>query len=352
MADRPWDVIIVGQGLAGTALAWCLQDAGKQVLILDASEPATSSKIAAGLMTPITGQRLHISHRYDEFMRTARAFYTSVEKRTGRSFFYERTALRLFRSEGERQKWSERRRKPEYVAHLLNPQPEPLIDPGLCDAEAGGFAMRAAQLDVATYLAASRDVLACEPMDVDWQRDVEFGADGVRVGDHRAGLLISCEGYRAERNPHFSNVRFKAAKGDILTVRFRRPLPAVNLHREIWLAPTSEAEVFKAGATYDWGNLDPVPDPTARRWIEQRLRAFVRVPYAVKRHSAAVRPVLQADRVLIGLHPERKQLGYFNGLGSKGSLQAPWYAQRLTRRLVDGFPLPRDVDVGTSYGSR
>ena len=58
MAEAPWDVIIVGQGLAGTTLAWHLREAGQRVLVIDACEPVTSSKIAAGLITPITGQRV------------------------------------------------------------------------------------------------------------------------------------------------------------------------------------------------------------------------------------------------------------------------------------------------------
>jgi glycine oxidase len=93
--DR-WDAIIVGQGLAGTTLAWRLREAGQRVLLVDACEAVTSSKIAAGLMTPITGQRLVLTANCDALMAEARAFYAGVEQLTGSKFFHERTAVRLF----------------------------------------------------------------------------------------------------------------------------------------------------------------------------------------------------------------------------------------------------------------
>ena len=346
MAEAFWDVIIVGQGLAGTTLAWHLREAGKQVLVIDACEPVTSSKIAAGLITPITGRRLALSPRYDHFLAAARAFYTGVEKRTGQKFFHDRVALRLFRSEAERRNWPERSRRPDYKAHLLNPQPAPLLGPELAEAGAGGFAMHAAQLDVAAYLEASRAVLAWQPMVLDWRRDVTFGAEGVAVGGLKARLVVSCEGHAAARNPFFSRVQFNAAKGDILTVRFHRRVPARSLHRGIWVAPTTQPDVFSVGATYDRARLDQEPDPCGRSEIERKLKSFLRVPYTVLDHRAAVRPILSDGRVLVGLHPQQQRLGYFNGLASKGSLQAPYYARCLTDFLVRRIPLPEAMDIG------
>lgn len=345
MTDMLWDIIIVGQGIAGTTLAWNMQTAGQRVLLIDACEPVTSSKIAAGLMTPITGKRLVLSLRCDEFLPIARTFYRSIEERTGRKFLHDRTALRFFSSDLERELWAERSQDPAYQSHLHNPQPTPLLDPELGDASGGGFAMNAAQLDVAGYLEASRAVLTWEPMTLDWERDVTFGADSVSVQGHRTRRLISCEGYAATRNPYFSWVPFKAAKGDILMVRFHQPVPPNSLHRGIWIAPTLQPDVFRVGSTYEWEKLDQEPDASARAKIERRLKAFIHVPYTVLDHQAAVRPIINESKALVGLHPEHEQLGYFNGLGSKGSLHAPWYAQCLTEFLLQQTPLPAGCDV-------
>lgn len=340
-----WDVIIVGQGLAGTTLAWHLQEAGQTVLLLDTNEAVTSSRIAAGLVTPITGKRMVLSDQYDEFLRVAGSFYRRIEQQTGHMFFHDRTALRLFRSDGERTHWAGRSQQPAYRSHLVDRQPQPLTDPCIVDAGGGGFAMRSAQLDVAAFLDASRSVLSWQQRAVDWRNDVTFAEDGVRVGDNQARLVVSCEGYGASGNPHFSAVPFNAAKGDILTVRFAGPVPPVTLHGGVWVAPTRDPEVFRVGSTYSWQTLDTVPDASARSQIEAKLKKIVRVPYTVLDHRAAVRPILGQRRPLIGRHPRQDRLGYFNGLGSKGSLLAPWYARILSDHLAHQAPIPPDMDI-------
>ncbi len=344
-----WDAIIVGQGLAGTTLAWHLQEAGQQVLILDAAESVTSSKIAAGLITPITGKRLSLSWREEEFLPVARAFYARIEAHTGAKFFHERQALRLFNSADERERWAHRRLQPAFQAHLVNPQPTPLLDPVLADTSGGGFAMHTAQLDVAAYLAASRRMLPYEAVQLDWERDVKFDVKEVVVQQHRTRRVISCEGYAAVRNPYFSWVPFKAAKGDILTVKFRHPMPPRCLHRGVWVAPTADPAVFRIGSTYDWGTLDQEPNPAARAEIERKLQAFCHAAYTVLDHQAAVRPIIQESKALLGLHPVQSQLGFFNGLGSKGSLHAPWFAQCFTDFLQHGIPLPEALDLQKNF---
>jgi glycine oxidase len=349
MTDGQWDAIIVGQGLAGTTLAWHLHEVGWRVLLIDAHDAVTSSKIAAGLITPITGQRLVLTQKCEEFVPVAQSFYFQIEHRTGRRFFHQRRSLRLFCSEEEQQSWLRRRDQPLLQSFLVNSQPAILLDRSLGDASYGGFEMKGAQLEVATYLAASRSTLPWVSMRLDWRRDVTIGENEVEVRGYRARLVISCEGYAAAQNPYFSPVPFVAAKGDILTVRFCRPVPAMCIHRGIWIAPTQDPEIFKAGSTYDWKNLDQEPSVSARNEIERKLQEFFHVPYVVLDHQAAVRPIIRNGEPVIGLHPAHPRLGYFNGLGSKGVLLAPFFARCFTDFLLYGRPLPETVDLRNRF---
>jgi glycine oxidase len=36
---------------------------------------------------------------------------------------------------------------------------------------------------------------------------------------------------------------------------------------------------------------------------------------------------------------------FFNGLGSKGTLRSPWYAQAFINHLLDGQPIPTEADL-------
>ena len=188
-------------------------------------------------------------------------------------------------------------------------------------------------------------ILPFEKMQLNWRDDVAFHDDHVSVAGIKCQRVISCEGYAVTRNPHFAALKFNAAKGDILTVRFHGPMPDISLHRGIWIAPTAERDVFRVGATYDLKTLDTVPSIDARDELEAKLRAFVRVPYTVLAHQAAVRPIIHLSEAVIGLHPAQARLGLMNGLGSKGALHGPWYGRTFADFLVRGVALPADCDL-------
>ena len=94
-----FDFVIVGQGIAGTSLAWCLRWAGSRFLVVDRQEPVTSSRIAAGLVTPITGQKMIKSWRFDELWTAAISFYDRVQSETKSQFFSRRSMVRMFANE-------------------------------------------------------------------------------------------------------------------------------------------------------------------------------------------------------------------------------------------------------------
>lgn len=348
-----WDTIIIGQGLAGTTLAWQLHAAGQRVLVVDRGEKITSSKIAAGLITPITGQRIALSWCIETFLPAAREFYRSVETLTNSSFFHDRRAVRLFTKDDERERWQERCGRSEFARHLSSPQPNPLLEVDLAETSGGGFEMQTAQLDVAAYLLASMrwwEGHGCHTVaKVDWKRDVKFSAEGASVLDHHGRRVVACEGYAAVRNPYFDWVPFKAAKGDILTVKFSMPLPPRAVHAGIWMAPTRDPQVFRVGSTYEWVRLDQEPEEEQKIYLSERLRSLVKVPFEVIDHQAAVRPIIHESKALLGMHPSHDCLGYFNGLGSKGSLHAPWFAGRFADFLVGGVPIPMEIDIQKNY---
>ena len=87
--------MIIGQGLAGSAIAWRLHWSGESVLLIDADEPDTASRVAAGLITPVTGKRLVRSPDFEQYWKEATSFYRRVEQTTGTAFFEETPMIRL-----------------------------------------------------------------------------------------------------------------------------------------------------------------------------------------------------------------------------------------------------------------
>jgi glycine oxidase len=326
------EFLIVGQGLAGTALAWELLRRGRDVRIIDLEEATTSSKIAAGVMTPITGQRMALSWRVQETLPAAREFYAYVESELAVPVFHERPILRLFRDPEEAARWETRKSDPAFAPFVGRP----FVDVG----DFGGFEIcGGGSLDCPRYLTQSRRAFQSRGI-------YESGyVDPGGAADLRARRVIFCQGFAAASNPSFSWVPWKAAKGEILAVS----IPALAGESRIissgqWVAPV-RGDIFLTGSTYEWQQLDNLPTVEARAALESGLRTLLPHPFHVIGHRAAVRPIINESKALVGLHPAFEKFGFFNGLGSKGALHAPYFAQMLAAHLVDGTPLDETCDL-------
>lgn len=330
------EFVIVGQGLAGTALAWQLLHRGRSVLVID-RESGGSSPLAAGLMTPVTGKRVAESWRWNELFPFAAAFYRSIEAHTDTRFFTARGAVRLFASADER-------------ARYRGPDTPFEVRDDWFHAEFGGFAMpAAARLDVPSYLCASREHFRARGAylgaELDPQR-IELTPGGVRVPQlgREAQVLVFCRGFAPSSDPWFGSVAFRGAKGEILTVRVPGLAEERVIHRGVWLAPPGN-ELFRVGATYSWHQLDATPTTAGRTELETRLRELLKLPFEVVGHDAAVRPIIGGSVPVLGRHPRFPQLAFFNGLGSKGSLLSPYFADQLASHLCEEGEIESEVDV-------
>ncbi len=342
----PYDAIILGQGIAGTTLAWHLFFAGQNVLVIDREEAVTSSRIAAGLVTPITGKRLVKNWKFDEFWPVAVEFYHRVEEIIEQQIFEQADALRVFQSLTELDYF--RQKESSYGA--LVRRIEEVVDSPI-QAPLGSFEMRqAGRLRVREYLDASREVFSKLQRYLSAKIDV---ADDIEVLDdhvllNRLGIkakkLVFCQGHVSSVNPYFSKVTYNPAKGEILTVRICGLKEERIVHHNVWLVPLGN-EMFRVGSTYEWDQIDQVPTELGREDLLQRLRLLVKQPLEVIEHQAAVRPVMMDSKPLIGVHPQYPQFGFFNGLGSKGALQAPLLASQLCQLMMTGVPVDPEFDL-------
>jgi len=343
-----FDTCIVGQGLAGTTLAWTLHRQGNRVAIVDRCEPVSSSRIAAGLITPVTWQRFVKSWRFDEFWTAAVTFYHAIETETGAQLFNQRHAVRLFASRAERKSFLQKSDIdfPDLVRRLDNP-----VDETMFDAPQGGFEMlQSARLDVPCYLDVSREFFSSRGgyfvSDIDSDADLQLTDATVLIPKLglRAKRLIFCQGFSEEIPSWFQTVPFDAVKGEILTLQIPELNESRVVHRGVWLAAIGNG-LYRLGATYNREQLDMKTTTAAREELTSRLSEFLRVPFQVIDQHAAVRPVIPGRKPAVGLHPQFPQLGYFNGLGSKGSLQAPWFAQLFAAAMSGKIELASEFDV-------
>ncbi|MBX7207851.1 MAG: FAD-binding oxidoreductase [Verrucomicrobiaceae bacterium] len=343
------EFLIVGQGLAGTTLAWRLLERGRSFVIVDRDEAVTCSRAAAGLVTPVTGLRLTLNWRYDALHPEAVRFYREKEGLLGGRFYHPRPLVRLLKTEEEAAHW-QRRRHDERVRRYIHPTPpEPLVDEHCIANPLGGFQQRhAGFLDTAAFLDASRghfQALGC------WRRG-EVREDEIEIDESRAcwaggsfGTVVFCQGWEAARSRWFSWLPFDPARGTILTLRGDVGETRRIINRGCWLVPRGDG-LIRAGSTYEM-RFDRPHEADAREVdaLLAKLHAVMKTGFEVVSEQTAVRPVIKWRNAMIGRHPAHPQLAIFNGLGSKGVLRAPFIARRLTEHLLDGTALDSEFDV-------
>jgi glycine/D-amino acid oxidase-like deaminating enzyme len=106
-----------------------------------------------------------------------------------------------------------------------------------------------------------------------------------------------------------------------------------------------DAGTWRAGSTYDW-DLDAPVEPSIEA-LRGKVAGLLRVPFEMVDTQAGVRPILRDRVAAVGRHPAHPNVAMFNGLGSKGALQAPLYSRMLVEHLLDGARLDAVVDVAS-----
>ncbi len=114
------DFIIVGQGLAGSALALQLLKRNKKILVIDRIVANSPSRIAVGLFNPITGRHMIKTWMADQLFPYLHQFYQEAEKLTQSRFFYPLSLYRPFATIEEQNEWMAKSADPLYHDYIEN----------------------------------------------------------------------------------------------------------------------------------------------------------------------------------------------------------------------------------------
>ena len=104
-------------------------------------------------------------------------------------------------------------------------------------------------------------------------------------------------------------------------------------------------KLFRVGSTYAWKFENNLPTQEAKEYLIAELKQMIKIPFEVVAHEAAIRPTVQGRRPFLGVHGKHKQVGIFNGLGTKGVLLAPYFANHLSGFFAGENELMEEVNV-------
>lgn len=324
---RP-EILIAGQGVAGTLLAWELEQAGIPFLIRDPGHECAATAAAAGIINPITGRRLVKTWRFDVLRPLAAEVWRDLGDALGVRLWREMRVRRGFADDEERHAWERKAATGE-----LSPYAGAPFDDGF-------WIVGAARVDLAAALAAARRR---------WRMQGRLREDAIpdlAAAAERHRMVIDCTGAAGASHTAFDFVPWEFSKGDTLEIGVEGLDPDVILNRRLWVAPAGEG-IALAGATNEPGVTDPRPDPAARERLIVGTRGMLGArEFTVRVHRSGVRVTLPDRRPVAGLHPRLTRIGICGGLGARGALWAPWLARQWREHLVAGRPFDPAVSVG------
>ncbi|GGB88905.1 NAD(P)/FAD-dependent oxidoreductase [Dyadobacter sediminis] len=345
-----FDYLIIGQGVAGTSLAWHLLDAGKKIQIAGDLNLPSSSKVAAGIFNPLTGKKLVKTWLADALFPYASAFYTNLEKRLGAKFFHSASIFRPFRSIEEQNTYLARTADPTILPYVGPQQTNDLR--AYVDAAYGGLeVIQSGWIDLPVLLDSSRDYFIEKNLYTEERfqtADLNIQEEYIIWKNRTFGKVIFCQGFMAHENAFFNWLPFTPVKGQILEITTEKALGPEIINQGIFILPVTE---FKAriGATYSWDPLDWEPTAAATAELEDKLQSLLKIPYRVESETAGIRPSVKDRRPLVGVHPEYHKVGIFNGLGTKGVTLAPYFANQFVQHLENGKELNPLVNINRYF---
>jgi glycine/D-amino acid oxidase-like deaminating enzyme len=335
------DVLIIGQGLAGTVLGETFVQRGKSVFFIDQGHEGASSMVAAGMMNPMVFKRINKSWKVDDLLPTAVSFYKTLEQKIGQNMFCEYNILKFFANEAYKNAWNSKVDDNKYINKAEEQYPNKLIsnDYGF------GRVTNCSRVVLSSMLTTYRDQLRSENALLEETFEPKhLNIEKGHYKDIKFSWVVLCLGHTGAVCELFGWLPLRKTKGELLKIKAVQMKSDDLLNKGFFVVPVGNDE-YVVGSTYDWNDKTTNPTQQGKNQIEEKLSKLYAGSYEIIEHTAGLRPTVIDRRPLIGLHPRHKNLGIFNGLGTKGVLIAPYFASQFADQLLTGAKLNAEVDI-------
>lgn len=340
------DYLIIGQGISGTWLSYYLQKEGSSFLVIDNNAPQSSSRIAAGIINPVTGRRHVTVWMADELLPFSTVAYKQIGIELGITAIEQKNIIDFFPSPQMRISFLQRVEENNSYVHSF---PEQNHFNHLLNYEFGCGEIRpvyTVQLD--RLLPAWQDLLREQGFFLEEEFEsshLKIESDGIIYKHITARKIIFCDGVAGTGNSYFNRLPFAPNKGELLLVEIPDLPPNYIYKKGMMLVPLATPGLFWVGSSYAWEFEHGEPTREFRLRTEQLLSAWLKVPFKVIEHLAGIRPATLERRPFVGLHPLHPSMGILNGMGTKGCSLAPFFARQLTDHLLYKKTLTAETDI-------
>lgn len=341
------EVVIIGQGIAGSTLALQLLNRGIEFVILDEGSTTGASAVSSGLINPITGRKFVKSWMIDELLPSSIEVYRQFEQLLKHKYINSRPIVRSIDTVEQENQWHVRQADLGYQEYINGDYTGPDYHPMLNDAKSFGQVHQSFNIQVDRLIKDFRaflrqsDLIREEVVDYS---NIVIGSDQILIGEISCKHLICAEGWGVKHNPFFRDLPFRPAKGEALIVKLDNSFPQTHILKyHKFFVPQEEEGLFWVGSNYFWDFDDEQPTENGRSELINYLNNYLKGNYEIVNHLAGVRPATKYRKPLIGQHGQYQNLWIFNGLGTKGISLAPYWSQRLIDHIMDNKALGSEL---------
>jgi predicted GIY-YIG superfamily endonuclease/glycine/D-amino acid oxidase-like deaminating enzyme len=351
------EFLIIGQGVSGTFLSYYLHKEKRSFIVIDNGNPNSPSRIAAGIINPVTGRRMVTVWMADQILPFAWNAYQSIGNELGITAISQKNIIDFFPNPFMRENFLKRLDEGNDYIQPANDQ-EKYRSYFNYDFGCGEIVpVYTAHLE--TLLPAWRKKLLSENLLLEENFELEKLSVSPEPGEGQsvtwtsvdgksfsADKVIFCDGNNSFDNPWFKQLPFAPNKGEALVAEIPG-LPGDNVYKKSnVLAPLAgENHLYWVGSSYNWEFDNADPSSAFRDTTEAALKEWLKIPFKIVDHYAGIRPATLERRPFVGLHPHQPNIGILNGMGTKGCSLAPFFAKQLVDHLLHHQPITPEASV-------
>ncbi len=328
------DVLIVGQGICGSFLSYELYQGKKlSFAVIDRNDDFSSSKVASGLINPVTGRIVATSWLIDTLLPFCKEKYQAMESALDIPVFSETTITAIAETAQMQEAYEKRLR--EKNSFVIAADEANIKDYFIASGKSYGISP-VFLVDLNAIIHHWRKILTDERMLITEafnEAELSVSEDAVYYKNIVAGKIIYAGGVDSFYSKYWKNLPYAVNKGQALIVDIPA-LPRGKVYKlpGVTLVPWSK-NLWWAGSTYERVFRDNKPDPAFYAATKSALRAILRVPFTIVDHLASIRPASVERRPFVGFHPKYNNVGILNGMGTKGCSLGPYFASQLNDHL-------------------
>ncbi|MFA9289859.1 MAG: NAD(P)/FAD-dependent oxidoreductase [Solirubrobacteraceae bacterium] len=342
-----FDYIIVGNGVAGSCIALNLLINNKKFIVINTNNVVSATSVSSGLYNPTVLKRFNLVWRAKDNLLELNKTYSYFESLLNKKYLFPQKIYKIFNSENDLFAWKKKMIDASLKDFLrfkeISSDKNIAYENGVGEVLCGGrIDVKNLVLDFKTYLIKNgfffEDDFIYEQLKL--EEDNEF----IYYKNFKAKRIIFCEGFAIKKNPYFKYLPVEGNKGEALIVKLKDPIIDIIYKSKVTISH-SQDDLNYIGTTYNFLDKELNPTKSSLEFLTQNLSKLYLNSFEIKKHIVGIRPTVVDRRPILGEHPTDKRLILFNGLGSRGVMDAPLMAKELYQFLELGKPLSHEISI-------